>query len=568
MFKRILFVLCSLLLMVVYSLRAQVENVPVENPVYTFLKRMDLKNVISNYRDVILPISRKQVAKYLQQAKAHPNDLTETERQQLDDFSVEFQFDLSRTNDSLYTLIDSNGVELTGQGTFNNAQKYLYAGNDSSSSIFIDCLLTYDARRSDGDALGHQQANFVQFGGRIRGTLYDKLGYFLYGTNAQFWGSRDVLRRDKYISQAYTLGILDAKNFDLSEGYVRYESGIISAELGQERLLWGHGYGDKMIVSDNVRQFPFVRADVNYKGLTYTFMHGWLLGSDSSVRFQIPGLTGPSSYVTEPVVADKYIAAHRLGLTISSMSIGFQEMAIYSNRSVDLAYLNPLILIESAQRSRQERDNILWAFDAEDHVLHNVELQGTLVLDDLNFPKLGTSSSQNKFAVQGGTMVVDPICLSNTSIAVEYTRVNPYTFSHERSRDDNYGSFGQILSHHIGPNSDSWFFKFDYQPMYRLSTSFRFELQRHGEDVFDSTGNLVKNVGGDYLIPQRDSDPQSVSFLDGNRVITDVFQIYITYEIINQVLLDCHYQLTRQKDFAHDLVTHNHDYGITLRLGL
>jgi len=332
--------------------------------------------------------------------------------------------------------------------------------------------------------------------------------------------------------------------------------------------LWGHGYGDKMIVSDNVRQFPFVRADVNYKGLTYTFMHGWLLGSDSSVRFQIPGLTGPSSYVTEPVVADKYIAAHRLGLTISSMSIGFQEMAIYSNRSVDLAYLNPLILIESAQRSRQERDNILWAFDAEDHVLHNVELQGTLVLDDLNFPKLGTSSSQNKFAVQGGTMVVDPICLSNTSIAVEYTRVNPYTFSHERSRDDNYGSFGQILSHHIGPNSDSWFFKFDYQPMYRLSTSFRFELQRHGEDVFDSTGNLVKNVGGDYLIPQRDSDPQSVSFLDGNRVITDVFQIYITYEIINQVFLDCHYQLTRQKDFAHDLVTHNHDYGITLRLGL
>lgn len=555
------------IVVVTTPLFAQVENVPVNNPVYTFLKRMELKGVIENYHDNILPISRREIATFLNTINKEENRLTETEQNQLRDFLIEFQFDISQSIDSSYFLIENrSGIEWFDGERFADAEKHLYAYTDTTVTLFVDGLLMLDARRSEGDALGSEHSEFVQFGGRVRGTIYDNLGYYLQGTNAQFWGSRDVLRRDRHISQAYTLNILDAKNFDFVEGYVRYDGGIFSAQVGRERLLWGSGYGDKLVVSDNVRVFDFIRADAEYKAIKYTFLHGWLLGRKSQRTSPLPPPYPSTASLSEPIVADKYLGAHRLEITFPRFTLGFQEMAIYSNRSVDLAYLNPVTLIESAQRSREERDNVLWAFDVKTHLLRNTELQATLLLDDLNFPKLGTSSYQNKFAFQLGAMVVDPFDLFNTTVAVEYTRVNPFTFSHERSRDNDYGSFYRILSHHIGPNSDSWFFRFDYQPAHRLTSSFRFEIQREGENVYDPVGGLLKNVGGDYLIPHLDTDPQEYSFLEGNRVNTSIGQAVITYELINELFFDARYQIIYRNDVANNFTTTDHDFGVAVRV--
>ncbi|MBI5217245.1 MAG: hypothetical protein HY960_15940 [Ignavibacteriae bacterium] len=559
--KKYLFIVICYLSFVI-GVDAQVENVPVSNPVYYFLKRMEVKGVIEKYRDAILPLSRNQVAIFLQQLIDKQSYLTETERLQLEDFITEFQFDISQSFDKSYSLIDTNGVQWIEGERFNEAEKYLYSYNDSVVNLFVDGLLTFDALRSEGDALGKQHSEFLQFGGRVRGTIYDKLGFYLQVTNAQFWGSRDVLRRDKQISQAYTLGITDAQNFDFVEGYARYASGIVSAQIGRERLLWGNGYGDKMILSDNVRLYDFIRADIEYKSFKYTFLHAWLMGQKTMTTFHRYDNT-----FSEPVLADKYFGAHRFEFAFSSkLALGFQEMVIYSNRSPDLAYLNPVTFIESAQRSREERDNVLWSFDAKTHFINNTEIHASIVFDDINFPKWGTSSVQNKFAYQLGAMVVDPFNVDNTSLAIEYTRAEPYIFSHNRSRDNDYGSLGRIMSHHIGPNSDSWFFKFDYQPTHRLSTSLRFEMQREGENVFDSHEILIQNVGGNFLIPHRDTDPQEQEFLAGNRINTYVGQAFITYEIVNEVFFDARYQFIKRNDFSNNLSTLDRDFGIALRV--
>ncbi|MBI3195322.1 MAG: hypothetical protein HYZ34_12785 [Ignavibacteriae bacterium] len=324
-----------------------------------------------------------------------------------------------------------------------------------------------------------------------------------------------------------------------------------------------------MILSDNVRLYDFIRADVEYKSFKYTFLHAWLMGRKELKRYVLPVSDSPldAMIIDEPVLADKYFGAHRFEFAFSpKFTLGFQEMVIYSNRSPDLAYLNPVTFIESAQRSREERDNVLWAFDAKTHLLPNTELQGSIVFDDINFPKWGTSSVQNKFAYQIGAMVVDPFRIENISLAIEYTRAEPYIFSHNRSRDNDYGSLGRIMSHHIGPNSDSWFFKFDFQPTHRLSTSLRFEFQREGENVLDAYGRLIQNVGGDFLIPNRDIDPQEQEFLAGKRVTTSIGQAFITYEIVNEIFVDARYQFIKRNDFANNSSTLDHDYGLALRV--
>ncbi|MBX2989891.1 MAG: hypothetical protein KF749_01855, partial [Bacteroidetes bacterium] len=335
---------------------SQVETVPATHPVYAFLKRMEVKGVIERYRDAVLPISRREVGRFL--LEAHDSEhLTATERLTLADFLSEFQFDRTGSVDGFLSVIDSD-EENFGRAIgeeFSHREKFLYVLNDSSISMFVNGLLTFDGRRMNGDALGTTRAEFVQFGVRARGTLLDKLGYFIQGTNAQFWGSRDLLRRDPVISQYYTLGVTDIQNFDHAEGYLRYDGGLVSAQLGRERILWGAGYDQKMISSDNVRTYDFLRADFQYKSLKYTFFHGSLLGRRGHIVFSDP--TDSTTKYTEPTVADKFFAAHRIEFSFPGVfDIGFQEMVIYSNRSIDLAYLNPFIVLESAQRSREERD--------------------------------------------------------------------------------------------------------------------------------------------------------------------------------------------------------------------
>lgn len=546
---------------------SQVENVPTTNPVYNFLKRMEVKGMIERYHDAIIPLPRRQVADFLLQLKQKEAELTPVERNILQDLFIEFHYDVSGSTVGFHSLVGSAEPTLgaTIEEFFSNREKFLYTYADTNLSFFVDGLLTWDARRSTGDALGGANAAFVQFGGRIRGTVYHRLGYYLQATNAQFYGERDVLRRDKLLSQAYTLNVSDTKNFDFVEGYARYDADILSLQVGRERLLWGTGYGDKMILSDNPRVFDFIRADAEYKSLKYTFVHAWLLGKRDTTGFSLP--SDPSLRFVEPINADKYFASHRLEFSFPSLfDVGFQEMVIYSNRAPDLAYLNPITLIESAQRSREERDNVLWSFDIQTHFLKGLEFHGSVVFDDINFPKWGTNSVQNKNAFQVGALAVDPPGISNTSLSVEYTFVEPYTFSHSRSRDDDYGSGGRILGHHIGPNSDSWFFRLDYLFNHRLSTSVRFEIQREGDNIYKAD-TLVQNVGGDFLQPHRSKkDSDMKEFLGGNLVRTYRLQAFATYEIVNEIFLDLRYEMMRRKDTLADTQTTDHDFGFSVRI--
>lgn len=557
----------SYILIVASTAFGQVENVPVSNPVYDFLKRMEIRGVLERYHDNILPLSRSDVAEHLKSVRKQSSRLSGVETSILEDLETEFQLELFGDTPRTYELFD-NGIPSAGRaigGLLSDDEKHVYAYRDTNVTFFMDGLLTIDARRSTGDALGGKNAAFAQFGARIRGTVGENIGVYFQGTNAQFWGTRSVLERDRQISQAYTLRVMDAQNFDVVEGYARYSAGILSLQVGRERLLWGNGYGDQLILSANPRMFDFVRADAQYKSLKYTFLHGWLLGSKTTLAVRHP--EDSLSVDQEPIVSDKFVGAHRIEWSAgSSIDLGFQEIAIYSNRSVDLAYLNPITLIESAQRAREERDNVLWAFDAQARPLRNVEIHGTLFLDDLHFGKIFSSAWQNRYALQAGVMVADPLSLRNLSLFAEYTRIEPFTFSHGRSRDNQYTSLDRPLGHHIGPNADSWYLRADFSPSRRIRWKVAFELQREGENQFDARGKLIRNVGGDVNVWHRRTDPADKEFLGGDLLTRKRFSSFLTFEPVNEIFLDLRYELTTRRIVPPDATSTDHDFGMALRV--
>jgi hypothetical protein len=259
--------------------------------------------------------------------------------------------------------------------------------------------------------------------------------------------------------------------------------------------------------------------------------------------------------------------AHRLEFSLPHLfDIGGQEVLIYSNRAPDLAYFNPLIVLESAQRSRDERDNNSWSFDIQTHFMKGLELQATIFFDDLHLAEFFKSRWYNRYAYQAGLFLTDPLMLPNTSVMVEWTRVDPYVFAHDRSRDDNFTSAGAILGPRIGPNADSWFLRLDYLPKRNLYLSLRVLLARKGKNVVDDAGRLLKNVGGDVLLGHFPADTSTAkNFLDGIRTNSRRIDLIGTYEVVNQIWLDAWYMYESAESPVLGTSDVNHTFGVRLR---
>lgn len=508
---------------------SQAENVPVHHPVYQFLERMNVRGFLQNYNNVVLPLSRKEIAMHLMLIQNKP--LHQKENALLKKYFVEFENETNENLSNSYSLFSGKS-----DAKYFNSIKHLYTLHDSNASITIDGLLNIDYRQTSKQ---NERAGFVEFGGRARGTFANRFGFYLQGTNAEFRGDRDVLLRDKRLRANFKIYDTAFRNFDFTEGYLRYDADIFSFQLGRERILWGSGIGERLILSDHPPQFDFVVFKTQYQWLQYNFLHGWILPSKSSLIFL------PQTNDFERTLADKYIAVHRIGITFSRyFDFGINEMVIYSNRSVDAAYLNPFIFFESVQRARKERDNTFLVFDFKSSLFDNFQIRSSLMFDDINFKTFGTNSWDNRWAMQGGFLFAEPFTLENTMFRFEYTRIEPYVFSHGRSRENNYSHDGYVLGTSLQPNSENYFIEIEHQADEDWSNSVRMNVSRHGKNIDSANGNY-RNVGGDFLLPHRKYDAEKVKFLDGRMEKNIHIEFVSKYEFIRDYFVEVQYAFSK-----------------------
>ena len=100
---------------------AQIELVPPSHPVYDFVKRMQMKEVITGYNSAVIPVSREKVAAYLKETDKNSKLISQTDKKILEDYKTEFEYDLHRTlkNTSDFFAFDSFDLFK------DNKQKYL-----------------------------------------------------------------------------------------------------------------------------------------------------------------------------------------------------------------------------------------------------------------------------------------------------------------------------------------------------------------------------------------------------------------------------------------------------------
>ena len=496
---------------------AQIGYIEVNNPIYTYLDRMQSLHLIENYNSFEIPKTRKEITKRLREIVEVRDRLNSIDARTLNDFLIEFNFDLSNSTESYYSLFN----DTTDTPLFNQKEKFLYYYTDSSKfNSFINFVGSGEYLYStDEETSLNSNASLFTFGGEIRGTIYNNFGYYARATNGLQFGDTELasFKSNLRYNYKYNSDHDSSKFFDETIGYLSAEFDYIKFKIGRDRV--NIGYGPSKILMDNY--FPpmdYLSLQLNYSIFDFSFLHGKLFGNTSIA------LNG------QRVISDKYNAYHRLGFNFSKhLQIGIGETIIYANRNMDLSYLNPFSFYKSAEHANQDRDNSMLFLDFRNNSFKGLTIYGTILMDDVDFTKLGTDWYGNKFIYEFG-LTYEPFPESfPLTLGVQYLRIDPYVYAH-RFEDNNYTSMDIGVGPNLQPNSGSHFFNIKYKPHYRVELELSYQFINHGANEVDSDGNVIINYGGDILVGHRVGDSDDVIFLNGIEKRTDHFIFTAKYE--------------------------------------
>jgi hypothetical protein len=499
---------------------------------------MGVKGILPLYSNAVIPFSRRDVADFLVQVDGKKDQLTPAETGFLQKFEREFAHEINPSEDDAAVLF-RDGF----QGVFSQQEKYLYTYSDTSVALSVELLGGLEYRRASGDTYGGTHVSLEEHGGRIRGTVKARLGYFLQGTDGTIFGDKEFALADPRLRGNWKLQSAGSTNFDFTDAYLRADVDWFNIEFGKERFLVGTGYADRLLLSDNAPEFDAIRIDAHYKSVRFVYIHGSLV-DDSTVSLS-------------RFVENKYFALHRIQLSFfDRLNLGLSEMIVYQRASPEFAYLNPINFYKSAEHAAGDRDNAFLNLDFELFPFTGYKLYGTWLIDDIDFSKIGTGWWGNEFGWQGGVYAAGPLGISNLDADVEYTLLEPYVYSNRTFGDDyTHNSIG--LGHHLDPNSDEWRTELSYRPLSSLRVWMSFAHDRHGENIVQN-GQVVRNVGGSALVGHQPGDSDVAVLLDGNLVTTDRLDLRATYEPITNFFLTGEYQLQDVRRNAPDETLHDH----------
>lgn len=520
-----------LFLILQLNLLAQVENVQLNHPVYTFLKEMYVKGLVDYIKEDDPVMSRFEIINLLEKIKSNENILSQTEKKLVYKYIDELSDELNPETST--QLFNPKEDFITGlSDIFSQQIKYLYAYKQDGANIFLEGLgHFYHGQRFSPTPTNN--ANLYDIGFRMRGTVFDHLGYNLTVIKGGVSGNRSIaetiepklLSNYKWVENLENIG-----NYGFNYGYLKYFTEPIkemklSVQLGREDITFGYGYGSKLVLSGENPTLDFVKFNFDYGVIHFTSMHASTVGNFSTDYYQ--------RYT-------KYLALNRLKLSFKNLfDFGIGETMIYSGRGIELGYLSPLAFYKFIEMDLQDRDNgTLW-MDFQTNFLKKIQFQATFFLDENILSNLqDLDRYTNKTAYQLNAFWYEPFSMQDFSLIVEYTKIRPYVYTH-REPENTYTAFGTNLGHRIGPNADEIMFRANYNLNDRIRLSGEYRFSRKGKNIYDENGNLVKNVGGDIFL----SHPvvvieKTAKFLDGERINTSNFILGIRIEPIREFYFD------------------------------
>jgi hypothetical protein len=505
---------------------SQVENVPISHPVYEFLFRSESRGLLPHFSTSQLPLQRNEIISALNIINQNKDKLTDVEKHILDEHLIDFNVLPIEKAVLIYSETEKNQV--FSSSFFHDNDKYIYYFQDSVNSVKLKPLASVEALFSS-EEVKSRNVTLGELGFRLYGSLGKHFGYFLQATNGMLINGDRNLALEEFDKLKQNVKFADLNSdFDFSESHIRFDYDWFYAIIGRETRLVGSGIAQRLFVSNNAAPGDAFSIGARFSNFEYRYTHSGILAVDQAVY-----KAGFNSSFPE-----KYLVTHRFELKPDWGEVAFWEGIIYSKRGIDLAYINPLSFFKSLEHALHDRDNSLMGGDLTIRFLNNLQLKGSYLLDDIRFEEIGTGYWSNKSAWNIGLTYNFHF---NLDIGLEYARVEPYTFSHFDSINS-YTNDEMLIGTGLLPNSDEislilkyWWFGSHHPMIFKVSN------ERHGANIYDENGDLIKNVGADPLQTRRPDDNFKVRFLDGELIKSLKFDFHISYEFIKDFQVEANY---------------------------
>jgi hypothetical protein len=174
----------------------------------------------------------------------------------------------------------------------------------------------------------------------------------------------------------------------------------------------------------------------------------------------------------------------------------------------ELGYIYPLANNFFYQNNIGDFDNLTAYFNIKGQYPGLGSIWFSFFADEIDVSVLSKLASLDRqmFALQGGLKFAVP-WLSFSSVRVSYTKIEPYTYTHQRifapwydsgdtspgsppdykkaaskALETSYTNNGVGLGYYLPPNSDEILVRFETRPAVRTKTHFQYQMIRHGAD--------------------------------------------------------------------------------------
>lgn len=302
----------------------------------------------------------------------------------------------------------------------------------------------------------------------------------------------------------------------------------VRVSLARQRREWGIGEGS-LTLGGSAR--PFVGVETHFALAPWISGH-YLLGSLSNWDLE------PSGAGEDPrtLSFQKMLAIQRLDIQPFPWLSLSATSTILGAKRLELTYLSPLLFGVLSQNLIADLDNAGVGVDVAFMARPFGKAYVSFYADEMELTNLSQlfTRPRNMFALQGGLKLAVP-WLPFTSLTLQYTRIEPFTYAHYPTRypdyridvDTAYTHDGENLAYPLWPNSDEFLVKLGGVPLPRLRIGAEYRFIRHGDNPSMDPGDLaiLGRPDGylDYTVPlddYPDKDFLHDGLYDYNHIVT------------------------------------------------
>ena len=516
------------------TLRAQASLVPAYHPVYEWLHHLRVRGILPRFNYEALPLTRGGITALLDSAATRENRLSFADRALLASFRAEFVVDTTTPVVTLLQGGDSTiGATLRQKVDLILSDRiphlYRYTGTEDNATVDYTAGLGWFAGSEVAGTVDKFEVKRLE----AYGTLRQRIGFHV---DLQDASSSSLFRfHPQWRSTAETEG--GSSSTVWGQGFATAALGAFQVDIGTGTQRVGAPARQAVILQPYSANFDWVRLSFNTRVVQYSFTHGSLVADPYDTVLAGSGL--PTR-----VAPARWIAVRRLQIRPDArLQLGFTETLTYSNRGVDLAYLNPIYPLRFAEFNTNGRDDPVWYLDAVIRPVSGLEVSGTLGIDDMysfaDWLRPTGHRSNNDLTTKLLYQAWSTIAMApGTDVYGGYVRVEPFFYTHILPLNT-YEQWHLPLGAEVGPNGDEWTVGVRQWLPWRGSIAVSLSGGRHGLNPVDSLGNEIADVGGSLTSRQT---TQRVLFLAGDVHHTRTIRVDGEFEPFRGIRLEAHWE--------------------------